>query len=220
MEKDYLKTRFEQEEFEALKNNLVKYDCALNVVLTQLNNLNAYYNAYGLTNPIEHIKSRIKSPESIAGKLKKKNLPVTAAEAEAVLKDIAGIRIICSYTENVLEIAQMLGKVEIFEVLEEKNYLTKPKPSGYRSYHMIIEVSLGALFHDATVPVEIQIRTSAQDFWATLEHKVRYKYGGDIPQHLSDELQNCAEQINVLDERMYLIHELVDLINADEEVKE
>ena len=90
------------------------------------------------------------------------------------------------------------------------------KPSGYRSYHLILEVNLGILFDYQLCRVEIQLRTSAMDFWATLEHKVRYKYGGEMPEHLSNELQVCAEQIHNLDERMYLIHELVDMINEED----
>ena len=216
MEKDYLKTRFEVEEFEKLKKGLVKYDCALAVVMTQLRNLNAFYNAYEPVNPIEHIKHRIKSPESIAGKLKKKNLPVTAEAAEQYLSDIAGIRIICAYAKNIYEIVEILRKQPDITVISEKDYVNEPKPSGYRSYHMILEVKLGNLFGQQTCRVEVQLRTSAMDFWASLEHKVKYKYGGDMPEHLSQELQNCAEQIHALDDRMYLIHELVDLINEDE----
>lgn len=215
--KDYLKTRFETDEFEKLKKNLVKYDCALAVVMTQLRNLNAYYSAFEAVNPIEHIKSRIKSPESIAGKLCKKNLPITAEAAEEHLSDIAGIRIICAYAKNIYEIVEIIRNQPDLAVISEKDYLETPKPSGYRSFHMIVEVTLGNLFGQQTCRVEIQLRTSAMDFWASLEHKVRYKYGGDMPDHLSQELQNCAEQIHALDERMYLIHELVDLINEDEQ---
>lgn len=216
MEKNYLETRFAVEEFELLKQGLVKYDCALAVVMTQLSNLNAYYNAFEVVNPIEHIKHRIKSPESIAGKLKKKNLPITAQAAEEYLSDIAGIRIICSYAKNIYEIAEIIRNQSEFTVVSEKDYLKNSKSSGYRSYHMILEINLGYLFDNQSCRVEVQLRTSAMDFWATLEHKVRYKYGGEMPVHLSNELQICAEQIHKLDERMYLIHELVDLINEED----
>ncbi|MDR0200100.1 MAG: hypothetical protein LBI43_05930 [Streptococcaceae bacterium] len=216
LNKEILATRFAPDEFDALKRELVKYEAALHLVLTNLSNLTDYYKAYTPANPIEHIKSRLKQPESIAGKLKKKALPITAEAAVANLKDIAGIRIICGYAKDIFDIAEVLRQQDAFRVLSEKDYLTEAKPSGYRSYHMILEVKLGGLFGNETVPVEVQLRTSAQDFWATLEHKVRYKYGGDMPLHLSNELQTCAEQIHALDERMYLIHELVDLINEDE----
>ena len=206
MNKEIKTTRFEVEEFEKLKRNLVKYECALAVIMTELSNLNAYYNAYEPVNPIEHIKQRIKSPESIAGKLKKKALPVTAEAAEKNLSDIAGVRIICAYAKNIYEIVEIIKNQEAFNVISEKDYL----------YHMILEVKLGPLFNNEARRVEIQLRTSAMDFWATLEHKVRYKYGGEMPDHLSNELQVCAEQIHALDNRMYLIHELVDMINEEE----
>lgn len=216
MDKDYLKTRFEVEEFEKLKKKLVRYECALDIVRTQLSNLEAYYNNFEPVNPIEHIKYRIKSPESIAGKLKKKNLPITAEAAEEFLSDVAGIRIICAYAKNIYEIVEIIKNQEDFKVVSEKDYLKNVKESGYRSYHMILEVNIGKLFGEKTCRVEVQLRTSAMDFWATLEHKVRYKYDGKIPEKLSNELQNCSKQINELDERMYLIHKVVDMINQSE----
>ena len=118
--------------------------------------------------------------------------------------------------QNIYEIVEIIKNQEAFNVISEKDYLNHPKPSGYRSYHMILEVNLGPLFNNEARRVEIQLRTSAMDFWATLEHKVRYKYGGEMPDHLSNELQVCAEQIHALDNRMYLIHELVDMINEEE----
>lgn len=211
-----VQNRFDVEEFEKLKKDLTRYDCALQVVLTELSNLNAYFNTYQDSNPIEHIKSRIKAPESIVGKLKKKGFPVTAEAAETELSDIAGVRIICSYAKNIYEMVEILRKQHAFRILKEKDWISEGKASGYRSYHLIVEVDLGELFGNQKCRVEIQLRTSAMDFWATLEHKVRYKYGGEMPGHLSEELQNCAEQIHALDERMYLIHELVDLINEDD----
>ncbi|TYC47907.1 GTP pyrophosphokinase family protein [Weissella muntiaci] len=213
MEKEYLNARFESEEFDRLKKDMVQYESALAVVKTQLTNINAYYNAYEAINPIEHIKARIKAPESIAGKLMKKGLPVTAEAARAELSDIAGVRIISSYAKNIYEIADVIKNQPDFTVIEEKDYVTNPKPSGYRSYHMIVEVQLGSLFDNQKRRVEIQLRTQAMDFWATLEHKARYKYRGKMPAPLAEELQNSAEQIHELDERMYLIHELLDLIN-------
>ncbi|CAM3151605.1 GTP pyrophosphokinase family protein [Lactococcus hircilactis] len=209
------KNRFEVEEFEKLKNIMVKYNCALEIVMTHLNNLNTYYNAFEPVNPIEHIKRRIKSPESIAGKLNKKGLPLTAEIADQTLHDIAGIRIICAYAKNIYEIVEIIKNQADFTVIREKDYLMAPKESGYRSYHLIVELNLGRLFGDQICQVEIQLRTSAMDFWATLEHKVKYKYEGKMPEFLSQELQISAEQIHELDERMYHIHELVDEINED-----
>ena len=154
MEKDYLKTRFEPEEFEKLKKKLVRYECALDVVRTQLSNLNTYYNNFEAINPIEHIKHRLKSPESIAGKLKKKDLPVTADAADEHLSDIAGIRIICSYAKNIYEIVEIIKSQEAFTVVSEKDYLRNVKKTGYRSYHMIVEVNLGHLLVNKRVELK------------------------------------------------------------------
>jgi len=139
-------------------------------------------------------------------------LPLTASAA-AQLSDIAGARIICSYASNITELVDVIKAQDDLRVVSEKDYLTHPKPSGYRSYHLVVELSPGLPFETQACRVEIQIRTAAMDFWASLEHKVRYKYGGEIPEHLSQELQVCAEKSHELDERMFLIHELVELIN-------
>jgi len=205
--------RFEIEEFEKLKDSLVIYRCALKIIETKLTNLNDYYAAFYEGNPIEHFAYRIKSPESIADKLRAKNLPITAEAAVANLNDIAGARVICSYAKNIREIADIIRAQHDLTIVSEKDYVSAPKVSGYRSYHLVAEVKPGILFDGQTCPVEIQIRTSAMDFWASLEHKVRYKYGGQVPDHLSRELQLCAEKINELDDRMYLIQELVELVN-------
>jgi len=205
--------RFPIEEFEKLKEHLVIYRCALNTIETIIGNINDYYSSFGEDNPIEHIKYRIKSPESMAAKLKSKDLPVTADAAVSNISDIAGARIICSYAKDINRIADILKAEDDIRVISEKDYIAAPKESGYRSYHMITEVNPGTVFGGRSCRVEIQIRTAAMDFWASLEHKARYKYGGEVPDPLISDLRECAEKINELDERMYMIHELVDLIN-------
>ena len=206
--------RFRAAEFEKLKNSLVIYRCALKIIETKLSNLSDCYSAFYEGNPIEHIEYRIKTAESIAGKLKARKLPLTAQAAVDNLTDIAGARVICSYAKNIAEIADIIRAQDDITVVSEKDYISKPKPSGYRSYHIVAEVRPGVLFGEQTCRAEIQIRTSAMDFWASLEHKARYKYGGgEIPEHLSRELRVCADKIHELDKRMYLIHELVELVN-------
>jgi putative GTP pyrophosphokinase len=205
--------RFSSDEFEKLKSNLVIYRCALNTVETIIANIDDYYSSYDDDNPIEHIKYRIKSPESIAAKLKSRDLPVTAEAAVSNLSDIAGARIICSYAKDIGRIADILKSEDDIRVVSEKDYTAAPKQSGYRSFHMIAEVNPGTVFGGRYCKVEVQIRTAAMDFWATLEHKARYKYGKSIPENLINELYTCAEKIHELDDRMYLIHEKVDLIN-------
>ena len=166
-------------------------------------------------NPIEHIKSRIKSIEHIAIKLHQLNMDLTAEKAREAIKDIAGIRIICSYTKNIYYLAEIIKSIPDTHVLQEKDYVSNPKPGGYRSYHIVLEIPVFYSGKTELIPVEVQLRTGAMDFWATLEHKVRYKYKEHIPKHLSDELVICAEKIAELDKRMFLIHDIISLINQD-----
>ncbi|WP_252899408.1 GTP pyrophosphokinase [Lactococcus fujiensis] len=216
MNKENQNIRFDVDEFEKLKRTLVKYSCALEVVVTHLNNLNTYYNAFEPVNPIEHIKKRIKSPESIAGKLKKKKASQLRLNLQIkICRILQELESFVPMQKNIYEIVEIIRNQPDFTLVREKDYLNHPKESGYRSYHLIVEINLGRLFGDQICQVEIQLRTSAMDFWATLEHKVKYKYDGQMPEYLSHELQISAEQIHELDERMYHIHELVDEINED-----
>jgi len=203
--------RFSSDEFEKLKDSLVIYRCALNTFETIIANINDYYSSFDDDNPIEHVKYRIKSPESIAAKLKSKGLPVTAEAAVSNISDIAGARIICSYAKDIRRIADILKTESDIRVVSEKDYTAAPKESGYRSYHMLTEVNPGTVFGGRSCRVEVQIRTAAMDFWATLEHKAQYKYGRSIPEYLVNDLRRCAERIHELDTKMYLIHEQVDL---------
>jgi len=167
------------------------------------------------TNNIEHIKSRIKTKESIAQKLYRLGLDVTPENALTHLTDIAGIRIICSFTKDIPFLVDALKSISEVSTVTEKDYVGNPKMSGYRSFHIILKVSVNHQGQTRHLPIEVQIRTAAMDFWASLEHKVRYKYGKEIPKRLSEELIVCAEKIAELDERMFLIHEIVSLVNQD-----
>jgi putative GTP pyrophosphokinase len=162
-------------------------------------------------NPVEHIKRRLKTYESIAGKLHRLNHPVTAESARLNLTDIAGMRCICSYNKDIAYIADVFKAQPDMELISEKNYVENPKPSGYRSHHIILEVPVYLSDSVVRLPVEIQIRTQAMDFWASLEHKIRYKYKSGMPEHLAEGLKECAAQISDLDERMYKIQELIDI---------
>jgi len=202
---------FSQVEFGKLKEILILYRCALNnmdyrveTLLEDFVNLQEY-------NPIEHVKSRLKSPESIAEKLERRGFPITAASAVSNLTDIAGIRCICSYAKDIKYLAQVFTRQPDIKVLIEKDYVSDPKPTGYRSYHLILEVPVYLTNSTAHLPVEVQIRTQAMDFWASLEHKVRYKFNDQIPESLSRELIECADKIQELDDRMSLIQEIADL---------
>ncbi|MCL2565432.1 MAG: GTP pyrophosphokinase family protein [Defluviitaleaceae bacterium] len=207
--------RFSNEEFRALKNLLPIYQWGLKTLMTKLNILHEDLTGFQKNNAIEYIKSRIKAPESIAEKLHKLGVEVTAENAKKHLRDIAGVRIIVPFARDIYFLADIIRSMPGITVLVEKDFISSPKPSGYRSYHIIMEVPVFFSGKTENVTVEIQIRTEAMNFWATLEHKARYKYKERIPQHLSDELVVIADKISELDNRMFLIHEIISLINQD-----
>ena len=209
--------RFPSGEFQKLKEQLVIYGCALKTVSTRIDILLEDFINFQNYNPIEHVKTRLKTPESMAEKLHRRKFDITAENAREHLTDIAGIRIICSYAKDIYYIVDVLKRQPDMSVRIERDYVTNPKPSGYRSYHLIIDVPV--YFTDKTelLPVEIQIRTHAMDFWAALEHKVRYKYNGKMPDHISKELSDCAKAISTIDDRMYLIQEIIDMAYLHED---
>ena len=208
---DKMAVLFSPEEFAKLKEYLVLYRCALKNMTTRMDILLEDFSNLKTNNPIEHVKDRLKSPESIAAKLHRQHYELTADAAKKHLTDIAGIRCICSYTKDITFIAKVLKSQPDLRVISEKDYVTNPKSSGYRSYHLILEVPIYLADNEQRLPVEVQIRTQAMDFWATLEHKARYKYQDKMPEHLSHELHECADKIAELDDRMLLIQEIVDI---------
>ena len=211
---------FSDIELERLKRILVVYEWSQQLFIKKLNIIHQDLKHFQNNSPIEHIKGRIKSPESIAGKLRKLNLDITADNAKKHLTDIAGIRIICPFGKDIYGLVKILTSMPGWKIHDRKDYITNPKPSGYRSFHLIIGMPVFYSGKEEEVPVEVQIRTAAMDFWASMEHKVRYKYKEHVPQHLSDELVICAEKIDELDRRMLLIHEIVTLINQEDDTDE
>jgi putative GTP pyrophosphokinase len=206
--------KFSDEEFVKLRRVLAIYEWAMEALLTKLNIVHEDLREFQGKDAIDYIASRIKTPESIAKKLQNLGKEITAANAQNSLFDIAGIRIICPFAKDIYFLADILRSMPDVNILSEKDYVSSPKPSGYRSYHLIIEVPVFFSGKTENIIVEIQIRTEAMNFWATLEHKARYKYSGDIPKHLSDELVTIADKIAELDNRMFLIHEIISLINS------
>ena len=202
---------FSTDEFTKLKEILVLYRCALINMTTRMDILLEDFSNLQASNPIEHVKYRLKSPESIAAKLHRQNHEITADSARKHLTDIAGVRCICPYTKDIAYIAKVIKSQTDLKMLSEKDYMTQPKPSGYRSYHLIFEVPIYLSNSEERLPVEVQIRTQAMDFWATLEHKARYKYQNQMPGHLAHDLKECADKIAELDDRMSLIQDIVDI---------
>jgi len=207
--------KFSEAELESLKSILPVYKEAQQVFLAKLNELSNGFINFHNNNPIEHIKGRLKSPESIAQKLHKLGLDITADNAKRHLKDISGIRIICPFSKDIFSLVEILDSMPDWKISEKEDYISNPKPSGYRSFHLIIEIPVCFSGVTEIIPMEVQIRTAAMDFWAATEHQVRYKYKEHIPQHLSDELVICADKITELDRRMLLIHEILSLINQN-----
>ena len=207
--------RFCEAEFAKLKELLLVYEWGQRTLLTKLNIMLEDFRNFQDSNPIEHIRGRMKSPESIALKLYRMQVDVTAENARKFLRDIAGIRIICPFARDIYYLISLLRSMPGVSVLDEKDYVGNPKPSGYRSYHVVMEVPVFYSNKTEYVPVEVQVRTEAMNFWATLEHNARYKYQEHIPQHLCDELAICADKIAELDDRMFLIHENISEINQD-----
>ena len=178
------------------------YDSAIEIVKTQLNILDNEFSVKFQRNPIHNIESRLKSPQSIIGKLQKKGLPITTEAARRNLLDMAGIRVICHYIDDIYSIAELLRCHDDFVTIKTKDYIINPKPSGYRSYHMVINVPVYLSNCKQYAPVEIQIRTIAMDFWASLEHQLKYKANAQVSTELSAELKQCADTISDTDRRM------------------
>ena len=180
------------------------YQCASMEIETKFRVLNQEYSLEYDKNPIEGIKTRIKSYDSLVRKIRRKNIPMSLASIEENIKDIAGVRVICSFPEDIYELADSFLKQDDIVLIEKKDYIKNPKPSGYRSLHLIVQVPIFLQKNKKMVNVEVQFRTIAMDFWASLEHKLRYKK--DIPedqaQQLQEELLACATQSAQLDERM------------------
>lgn len=178
----------------------------INVKIEILNN--EFVHIYNYT-PIEHVKSRLKTPDSIVKKLKRYNYDVTMENMTEKLSDIAGIRIICSFTSDIYQIADLISKQSDVTVLYVKDYIENPKPNGYKSYHMVVTIPIYLSDGPVETKVEIQIRTVAMDFWASLEHKIYYKFEGNAPAYLQQELKACADVVDMLDAKMYSLNEAI-----------
>ena len=181
------------------------YSAALRQMETKMQILNDEFQHVHQYNPIEHIKARIKTPESIVKKLKRYGQESTIDNMVKYINDIAGIRIICSFTSDIYRIADMIRDQKDIQVIAVKDYITYPKASGYKSYHMIVSIPVYLSDRTVDTKVEIQIRTVAMDFWASLEHQLRYKSDVEIPEHVSDDLKKCADVIAETDQEMQRI---------------
>ena len=193
------------------------YDAAVRQLTLKFEILNDEFNMLYARNPIHHIESRVKTPESIALKLGKKKLPVTVETAREQINDIAGVRVVCSYIDDVYRVAEMFERQKDIEIIKRQDYIAQPNYNGYRSLHLDIRVPVYLSDRTEMVTAEIQIRTIAMDFWASLEHDIRYKADKSLlPEGINEEMLACSEKIADIDLRMQNMYQR---IRAAEEEK-
>ncbi len=207
------------EDVDSWKTIMFLYNAALKEVGTKLDILNDEFQHVHRYNPIEHIKTRIKTPESIVKKLKRYGYESSVENMVKYINDIAGVRLICSFTSDIYRLAEMIGNQSDLKVISTKDYIKNPKESGYKSFHMIVTVPVFLSDRAVDMKVEIQIRTIAMDFWASLEHKIYYKLENRTPEYISHDLRECADMVSALDDKMLAINEAIQrcLESADEE---
>lgn len=185
------------------------YNSALKEVKTKVEILNDEFQQVHQYNPIEYVKARIKTPESIVKKLKRYGKETSIENMINYINDIAGIRIVCSFTSDIYKLAEMIGKQKDLTVVSVKDYIKNPKESGYKSYHMLVTIPIFMSDRTVNTKVEIQIRTMAMDFWASLEHKIYYKFEGNAPDYISRDLRECSEIVSMLDAKMLQLNEAI-----------
>ncbi len=188
-----------KEDFEKL---MTYYKCAIMEIETKFHVLNEEFSLEHDRNPISSIKSRLKSPESILEKLKRRGFEMSLESVEKKLNDIAGVRVICSFPADVYTLAESFLQQDDITLIEKKDYIANPKPNGHRSLHMIVEIPIFLAHEKRSMKVELQLRTIAMDFWASLEHQLRYKKENKFSEKMADELYLCAEISAELDKRM------------------
>ena len=193
------------------------YQCAIMEVETKFKVLNQEYSLEYDRNPIEGIKTRVKSYDSILRKIRRKNIPMTMEGIEENIRDIAGVRVICSFPDDIYELAESFLRQDDITLVERKDYIKNPKESGYRSLHLIVQVPIFLQNTKKLVYVEVQFRTIAMDFWASLEHKIHYKFEGDAPENIKNELVECARMVSDLDARMLSLNEEILAISKKRE---
>lgn len=201
---------------EEWRRALLLYDAALKEINTKIEILSNEFKTVNRYNPIEHVTARIKSPESIAKKIRHSNRELTVENIVKYINDVAGVRIICSFTSDIYRIASAIAKQNDVRVLKIKDYITQPKANGYMSYHMIVAVPIFLSNEVIDTKVEIQIRTIAMDFWASLEHKIYYKFEGNAPEYIRKELKECSDIASYLDQKMLSLNEEIKKYNQEE----
>ena len=190
-------------------NLMMMYRCAIREIQTKLEVLDDEFSVENNRNPISFIKTRIKKPNSIYDKLQKMGYEFTTENIQTYLNDVAGVRIVCAFIDDIYMISDLITQQDDIKVIEIKDYIKNPKPSGYRSLHLIVQVPIFLQKNKKMVNVEVQFRTIAMDFWASLEHKIYYKFEGHAPEYISRDLRACAEIVSNLDAKMLQLNEAI-----------
>ncbi len=202
------KTFAETDEFVKL---MTLYRCAIMEIETKLRVLDAEFSLQYDRNPFEHIESRLKNPVSIVEKMHRRNIPITVRDMERELYDIAGIRVVCSFIEDIYKLADLLVEQDDVLLVQKKDYIVSPKPNGYRSLHMIVDIPIFLSEGKKHMKVEVQFRTIAMDFWASVEHKLKYKKQLKNQDEVIDRLQKCASILSSLDDEMENLRLQIDM---------
>ncbi|MFJ7737867.1 GTP pyrophosphokinase family protein [Lysinibacillus sp. NPDC097287] len=195
-----------------IKRFFLAYKFALSEVETKINILKEEFKIIHDYNPIEHVSTRVKSAKSILHKVQKKKLPPTIDAIRENIRDIAGVRITCSFVEDIYKVSEMLHNQCDIEVVDVKDYIAEPKENGYQSLHLIIKIPIYMSDRMEKIYTEVQIRTIAMDFWASLEHKIYYKYNKDMPDHIRNELKEAALQAAELDRKMERLNKEINIL--------
>ena len=188
---------------------MMMYRCAIREIQTKLEILNDEFKTKNQRNPIDSIRTRVKSPASIFDKMQRKGFEVSIQSIVNNLNDVAGVRVVCPFISDIYAVANMLISQDDVEVMEVKDYIKNPKPNGYRSLHYVVIIPIYLSSGKEYMKVEGQIRTIAMNFWASLEHKIYYKFEGDAPDYISRDLRECAEMVSTLDEKMLSLNEAI-----------
>lgn len=208
------------EEMKPWRDLLLVHKFAVDEIKTKLNILDEEFRNIHDYNPIEHIRYRVKKPNSIIDKMQRIGIEPTIENAKKYIFDIAGIRIICAFTADIYRIADLLSMQDDLKIIETKDYINNPKENGYKSLHVHIEIPVFLSSGLVPVRIEIQLRTIAMDFWASIEHKIYYKYREQAPSHIQAQLKECANLISKLDDRMFELKNTITELDFDDNVKE
>ena len=197
---------------------MMQYQCAMLEIQTKFQVLNTEMSLDRDHKSIESITCRLKQPKSIIDKLRRRNIEINLKNIETELHDVAGIRVICSFPDDIYKLAEKICSQDDVTLIEKKDYIASPKPNGYRSLHLILEIPVFFANETKKIKVEVQLRTIAMDFWASIEHKVRYKKENIVPQYILDDLRQCADRIYEMDLHMQKISHQIEQYNLDKKI--